>query len=272
MRFYPSKEKAIARAWAHRQVDKLFDGMTQPGDVVTIAGPEAGDIGCLKHILRIPPHMVCLVDSDKSGLHKAKKKWDGITTFHGDVSDVASSTKNGFSFFNLDLCGTLNESTLRILREVSRNTLPGGVITYTFFRGREGPNSHAGKIIQGLSDNPVNDDRRAEAYIKAIIASAGKDLRPMGFIRYDSRAPGSKLRHSPMGIVIFQKLAVPKPSSVVPPVRIRSTEIELHLRDAVLLMKEEGRDSAEMAEILNMSRPTTSAILANATRGAYKEK
>lgn len=291
--------KRIARAQLYRRIASLqAPAERREGMAVVLAGPDAGEVGCLKHVLRVRPWQVLFVDNrETEGLAKARRQWPGVHTYCGDILDALQNLQAPLFFANLDFMGYLNDHRRRTVEAAGRLLKARGVLSYTFFRGREAPgrgNWDALRSIrthrrrarignQSARDMPTWDERRMIGYTQEIQSlMGGTQAEPIFMLRYDSKSAERKERHAPMAVLAFQHM----------PAGLRTAEWEAALsttpnegsrggslprkhldealRNQALAYLHEGWNCKEVAELMTLPVGTIMAWKAHETRGTYE--
>jgi hypothetical protein len=294
--------KRIVRYQAMRRAQELWKITGVPkGWAITLAGPKAGDIGCLRDMLGFSAAQTLFVDyKSLLGLQRAQQKWKGVSTYYGDVAD-AVDLFHPIALLNLDFCGRLNSDVMRIAKRAAPYLSPGAMVFYTFFRGRE----YDGRgLWDELSTIPTVrtihsvggyrelqrqrqlflDEKRVVGYCLKLQAYLGGELEPVFLLRYDSRQEDASARHSPMGVLGFQKV----PRGMLTPAWRKAVanamsegsvggiltvkDVWDKVRHAAIVLRNEGREASEIASILNVTIGTVSAWFAHDTRGTYNQK
>lgn len=286
--------KRVARLQLYLRIQQLqSEEVRKRGMVVVLAGPEAGEVGCLRYLLNLDPRQVLFVDTDKNGLRVARSRWPGVATFNGDLLDAIQALKAPLAFANLDFTGVMKKKERRIVEEAALCTMKGGFISYTYFTGREMPGrSNFNEIVKVPAirealpshfkkNRLVMDEKRTVWYMSELMRLLGPTFDPAFFLRYDARHEAKYSRHSPMGVMAFQNA----PHSI----RTRTWEtlmksgthegstngkldtatVKGRLRSKAIALAFKGKTSKEIAEILNVKAGTVAAWLANETRGTY---
>jgi hypothetical protein len=254
--------------------------LRQENATVVLAGPEAGDQGCLQHLLGTPAENTYFVDvKEKRGLVRAKKQFPGVNTHLGDVNDVVQNLPGKAALINLDFCGYLSKEREEIVSNSALALADWGMIFYTFFRGRES------KVLPFWDDILQAPAKTLEG--KRMIGTAQVMQKALGprfmlvlSLRYTGVTPvgPSKVRLGSMAILGFQRvpataqrsahwgrmLAAPSPyGGYVPSDR---KLLQAHLRVEALALRARGLNSHEVGAVLNTSPGTVAAWFANQNR------
>jgi hypothetical protein len=290
--------KTIARFIRDSRISRLWELSKKPeGLAIVLAGKRNRDIGGLKRILRFDPKDVLFVDNEhKEGLSYVEREWPGVKTYYGDVLAVLKDVSTPIAFANLDFTGHISDHHLKVLNQLGPLLADGGVVSYTFFRGRE--QGHESMLQDMLSvpsmrplpagqntdeRRPALDERRFIGYAKKIKAALGRNMHPIFLIRYDGRHPDANGASHPMGILAFQKLKPQEAtktwlhevakSNYLPQLhRKTKNEVREYLRICSIRLFHEGLRSNAIGEILDTKPTTVAAWLAHETRGTYEEK
>lgn len=282
--------KRVSRFILYDTVLRLWDASTRPsGWHISLAGPEAGEEGALRYFMKADASQVAFVDHEPCGLQKVLRSWPAATTCQSDIRDLLQRKAfNRIAFANLDFMGYLTEPRKEIVREVGRRMVDGSVCSYTFFRGRESKISANWKEILSIDstrstgkhghENLALDEKRFVGYAQMLQKLLGQHVELVLMLRYDSRS-GTHLRHSPMGVLTFQKIFKKTKewervvASPVPSLTRRSPkEMKDWVRFSIISLAKEGLKSAEISKVMNCPQSSVAAFLANLTRGNYATK
>lgn len=253
---------------------------------MVLAGPDAGEIGCLRHYLGFQADRTWFVENDKkhkAGLEKVRREWPGANAKLMDVKDVLSSlADNSVAFLHLDFMGYLNGVRRDIVLEAAQKMAVWGTIFYVFFRGRE--RDGVGFWTELKKDKSKTlDGKRFVGGAKILSKALGWDFVPIFSLRYTSVAARLKgsARKGDMGIIGFQRLPStversdywlrmleePSPYGGVVPTDDRLCKE--YLRIKALELRRSGHKSKEVAAILNTNPGTVAAWFALQSQGAY---
>jgi len=128
--------------------------------VLFLPGPDACEVGALKHILKVKPENVVGIDLDGGACEALHDKWPDANivkgnllntkTFCAMVDDMATSAKDmhGFDFIHLDLMGGLNIHSEYLYGNYGRLCVENGVMAVTYLRGREHPTKVSLRVKQ----------------------------------------------------------------------------------------------------------------------------
>jgi hypothetical protein len=193
--------KKVARVRLYRRTREAWKAVgkdVKEARVMFLPGPEAAEVGALRHILGVPPEHVVAIDRDAAAVQRAQEKWPGL---HGIVGDLCDPRVNEaeekavrppgkcwsylYSFIHLDLMGNLSRGSLRVYHEWIHRLDEGGVLAATYLRGREVGGSlasvekeRARKLNERRDD--LDRDARRELYVlSADFDRAMSHLRPL---------------------------------------------------------------------------------------------
>lgn len=136
-------------AWRDRRVD------SKQAKVIFLPGPEAAEVGALKHILGVHPENVLAIDRDAEACGVAEERWPGIRALHGDLGKERTHVEAlaflkgqdpAAAFVHLDLMGNLSEQALKSYVDWCSLCQENGVLAVTYLRGRELPESLGGRM------------------------------------------------------------------------------------------------------------------------------
>jgi hypothetical protein len=251
-----------------------------PGRVITLCGPDPGDVGCIRDMLRVSPERVLFVENDRafrSGLKKARLKWPGVETYFGNVEDVLRSTKDTVSVLNADLMGTLKQRDLPLFEAAADHMETGSALNFTFFRGREqeGQGLYGGTLSRCQTPGKSLDWLRFDLFSRTLRGVLGGNINQLILaLTYDARSTLKNSRHSPMGAMLFQRDAVANNAlgHLNRRIEINSFDVRQRLRMVALSLLSKGYPSEAVASILNLNELSIRAWLAHETRGTYTNK
>ena len=187
-----------------------------------MAGREASEIDDLKAVLKWDPSRVLFVDSELGGLAVVEKTWPEANTFYGDVREILPDLREeGIGFANMDFMGFLRPEIEEVFSMIGESLNPGGIVSYTFGRGRETPQTYKYwipiemEVVSYLEENPelremfgsMYSRRGTKDYIRFIGYSLkmkkllGKDFTHLvSLIQYRAKKNGGYS----MGMLAFQ--------------------------------------------------------------------
>ncbi len=278
-----SLSKKSTRSQMLRRTKQLFAVSGRPpGAAVTLAGPSAGDFSGLKYVLNYRSEEMVFVDRNPVGLYAALERDDRVLVYEGHIDDALNEmlhSRSPASFINLDFCGRFSEEVKASCVLASKVLANRGLMFLTFFRGRERADE---KLAMRMPDSAArqSDDResaRCRFIITELRRVMGAEFEQVFLGLYNSHAEG--LRHSPMGVVGFQKMphhlrtsawreVAKKQATNAVKSRLRTKDDASDaLRAQVIALAHEGRKSKEIGAILNVPATRVAAWLANHTRG-----
>jgi len=291
-----SVAKKIARARMYTAAMRAWALSGRPGGIaITLAGPEACEVGALRDFLAYKPADVLFVDRNAACIDAVKKRWPAARTFHGDLLDAIKATER-IGFIHLDFMGNYTDSVDECFAALRTRLVPKGIATYTFLRGRESARLirwreaavAAEKIGWCLCDDAScrNETVRLEGYTELMRAAIeGRrcccnkctdqtEIFLVGLARYDSG-------RSPMGIIsqqrMPQKLRGPRWERAYDKLcarisfrpRLISEDSDEDLRLYAVKMRKKGVHRDLVAALLDVAPATVTAWEAHATRGTY---
>lgn len=264
--------KSISRLLMYEHAYNLWRiGLKPGGGLVTLAGISTAEIGCIKNVLNFNQSNVDFVDSNASGLRLIEKAWPGVRTHNVDIIKFMLDAKDKtFSFVNLDFCGTLQPRRLAAVGLAAPKIQHGGIVYYTFFRGRE--KSEFIKRL-GSHDGTIDDARRLAWYTDILGRELGAPFSLVFTALYTSAVTQNK--KCPMGIIGFQKTTgsnkerdklitdnIGLDLGITSEDDMKLACIKLHLR---------GLNSTQIGSVLNISPRKAAAWMAHETRGTYQQ-
>jgi hypothetical protein len=120
--------------------------------VLFLPGPDACEVGALKHILKTRPENVVGVDIDGDACKVLTDRWPKANVVKGDLKKAktfrysleditmnGSKEFDGFDFIHLDLMGNLRGDSEFVYGNWGRLCAENGVMAVTYLRGREHP-------------------------------------------------------------------------------------------------------------------------------------
>lgn len=284
---YPGETdaKRLARLAVYRRVEAFqARNLRQDNATIVLAGPEAGDQGCLQHFLKTPAEQTYFVDvKEKQGLTRAKKQFPGVTTYLGDVNELLKAKLEDpaekAALINLDFCGYLSKEREEIVANAALSLVDWGMIFYTFFRGRE---SKVLPFWDDILQAPAKtmDGKRMIGTAQVMQKALGPRFILVFSLRYTGVTPvgPGKVRLGSMGILGFQRvpasaqqsanwtrmLAAPSPYGGYVPSDKKL--LQANLRVEALALRDRGLNSHEVGAVLNTSPGTVAAWFANQHR------
>lgn len=276
--------KRLARLAIYQRVLDLQPVGSRSSEAVVLAGPDAGEIGCLRDLLLWKPEKAWFVENDKKhrkGLERVREEWPAANTHFGDVKDVIKGL-NYISFLHLDHMGVLDEERLDVVRLAASRIAAWGMVFYAFQRGRE--RDGVGFWTEMLKvDAKTTEGKRFIGSARLLQKALGSEFLPVFSLRYTSvsRREARNTRIGNMGILGFQKvprhlansfldslLEMPSPFGGQVPTDKKLLQ-ELLRTEAIGLRNRFHINSKSAASILNVSSGTVAAWYAMQSRGAY---
>lgn len=295
--------KRTARTLLYRRAVRLWQavGVNKiQGLVVTLAGLDAPEVGAIRYFLRHPPEKTLFVDTDKRALDAVQEQWPQARTWHGPVKEVLEASKeNEISFLNLDFMGNFTEEVSDTFKAAAKKVEPGGIVSYTFKRGRESRftprwTEIVDRVNQALDATPSvaaslpkymsrerMDAFRFLGYLGLIRERLGSHFDPIFAVRYHTRREGHA--GSPMGVLAVQNTSNVKDkaswlrvaSSFTceeerrQEIPVRHNIEDVHVFREIALDLSGTMSSREISEFLRIPIGTIAAWLAHQTRGTY---
>lgn len=281
--------KRIARLRLYQQVQGLWRYLYPHyrSRVLVLTGDDAAEYGGLRWLLNVQASRVVFCDKKPESAKVAHQRWPQAETFRGDIRDALDNLDEELGFLNLDLCGGKGDFD-RVgndaLVKAGRMCAMGGVVAYSFIRGREG-----GSFLKDLQDGafvgPANripglspmDENRFCAYsmwCEAALGVGRRHFERVFMCKYDGGV-------TPMGVVAFQRID-PTNYSREHELYIRETtarvedipdhDIPHRMRVLAFSLFNKGYTTSEIVgDILNVNPGTIAAWKAHETRGTYNQ-
>lgn len=289
---YPgdTDSKKLARVQMYKRSKQFFSITAKPkGMAITLAGPEAAEFGCMRHVLDFKPWEMLFVDRNQDYLIEALIRQGDVNVYEGEINDVLVQmlkAKDRAAFINLDFCGKLSDSRLESARLAAQLLEPRGLLYYTFFRGREQtaereamempPNDHLKASKEG------RELSRCIYIVKELLKVIGNEFELIFLMRYDSVDPDDPKVHAPMGMVGFQRMPLAYRTSSWKTVlnsemegavsnHFLGSEVQDGLRIAALALAHQGKRAKEIQSILNVPAGRVAAWIAVDTTRRRKE-
>jgi hypothetical protein len=161
---YPGEShvKALVRALLYKRLIELWNAATYPeGWAITLAGPDACEVGPLKSYLRWPEDRVLFVDTQRKGLDRVGKEWPGAGVFRGKLATALDKYEGQFAFVNLDFMGQCTEEVQATIAKLKHRLAVGAVVSYTFSRGREHSGTKSWRIVVNAAEEFMRRHGRA---------------------------------------------------------------------------------------------------------------
>jgi hypothetical protein len=279
---YPGETdpKRLARLAVYRRVEELQPQSARSGrSFVVLAGPRAGELGCLRHFLKTDPTLTHFVDRERvTGLARAKEEWPGVNTHNKNAYDVIGALETPAALVHMDVCGYLDRVDEQEIRKIGRVVCDWGMVFFTFYRGRERPGTYVRKRIEA-SPAETPEGKRFQSTAQAMTSALGSNFHPVFSLRYTGveRFIG-KVHLGPMGVLGFQKIPPPtsisahwfsmlrNPSPYGGYVPTDPRLLREHLRVEALSLRTRGLNASEVAAILHMNPGTVAAWFAKQSR------
>jgi hypothetical protein len=207
-----SPGKSRVRGEVYRRLRLLWNeqGGDPGGLAVVLAGPEAMEVELLRDYLQLPPERVLFVDRDVEGLREAKRRWPRVPVFHGDLEDALAAVPK-IAFLHLDFMGKYDRNVYRSVRAARGKILFGGVVAYTFFKGREQLQHWGFRRQKDAADKALGRPTRSfdEVRLAGTAACLSEDAAlPLHFKWETSyRSQSDTTVGAPMGVMLFQHSA-----------------------------------------------------------------
>lgn len=209
VRTYPgdAEDKRVAQLFTYRHAL-----MAPRAAAVTLTGtmplPEAR---LMRDFLRWPSDRVYFVDwaKDKNarplilaGFRDIKRMWPAAHVEHRDINDVVEQLPM-IGFANLDFMGFDRRSVMPCIRKVIGRLARGGVMSLTWFRGREvdEPCRSAWDVFEVARDIDDIDDRRhvgVQRLVNRWACALNVTLEWVGGLDYQHK-------HSPMSVMVWRR-------------------------------------------------------------------
>lgn len=278
-----SDSKRLARLAIYDRTMRLQPAsVREDGLSIVLCGEDAGELGCLRYLLKTPASLTWFVDNKQTrGLKKVGREWPAAKAALTDVKDVVADSKS-ISFMHLDFMGLLNDEREDIIKLSAPKMKMWGVMYYVFFRGHEKPSVDFWKHFNGAKAKTAEGKRFIGA--KTVIQRAlGSYFVPVFSLRYTgvTRREHRNVRMGAMGILGFQKVPhdfqghrhwlnmLEQPSPYGGNVPTDEKLLGEHLRIEALELRRRGHDSNEVSAILNIGAGKVAAWFANSSRGTY---
>ncbi len=282
---YPgeSDPKRLARlAIYNRTLSLQPASVRKEGFNIVLCGEDAGELGCLRYLLKTPPDLTWFVDNHQTrGLNKVAREWPEAEYALRDVKEVVEGV-NSIAFLHLDFMGLLNDEREDIIKLAAPKMKMWGIMFYVFFRGHEKPSVDFWKHYNGARAK-TPEGKRFVGAAGAIQKALGPHFKPVFSLRYTgvTRREARNTRQGAMGILGFQKIPVDytsnnywmgmlmQPSPFGGNVPTDEKLLQEHLRIEALELRRRGHNSKEVSAILNIGVGKVAAWFANSSRGTY---
>lgn len=177
------------------------------GHAVTLAGTEPEpEIALMRHYLKWPAHRAWFVDNSLrpevvEALNRIIRKWPEANVLRANIKNVVPGLE-AIGFANLDFMGApLQEETISCFYEVASRMLPGGILGFTWMRGREHlglTGTPSSNMLWKLGKGFRGNDRRWAGVLRAVEDVSDGTLELIDRYEYLNN-------RSPMAVAIFRK-------------------------------------------------------------------
>lgn len=177
------------------------------GHAVTLAGTEPEpEVALMRNYLKWPAHRAWFVDNSLrpevvEALNRIIQTWPEANVVRANIKNVVPKLE-AIGFANLDFMGApLQEETLFCFNEVAERMLRGGILGFTWLRGRENLGSnprHSSELLWKLGKGYRGNERRWAGVLKAVEEISDGTLELIDRYEYLNN-------HSPMAVAIFRK-------------------------------------------------------------------
>lgn len=164
--------KRLIRQELYFACRRAWDISGRPGGyAVILAGPNACEIQLLRDYLRWPKNRVIVVDLEEEGLIRARHLWPGVETHKGPVHRILRELPT-VGFLNLDLMGYLTTQTEVSFYAAAGNIMPNGIVSFTFYRGREHPTHKTFPRLLESGSHVLEDDQLTDTNLVRWVGTA----------------------------------------------------------------------------------------------------
>lgn len=175
------------------------------GHAVTLAGTEPeSEVTLLRDYLKWPPHRTWFVDNSLrpevvAALRRVHENWPEANVQRVNIWNLVPKL-GAIGFANLDFMGApLQDETIKCTQQVIDRLLPGGILGFTWMRGREDTlGMKAARKLWRLGKGFKGNERRWAGVLRAFDDMSGGTLNLVGKWEYLSG-------HSPMSVSVFRK-------------------------------------------------------------------
>lgn len=177
------------------------------GHAVTLAGTEPEpEVALMRDYLKWPAHRAWFVDNSLrpevvEALNRITRKWPTANILRANIKNVIPKM-DAIGFANLDFMGApLQEETIACFDQVAPRMLRGGILGFTWMRGREnlGPTAtRSSKLLWELGKGFKGNERRWAGVLNFIDTVSDGTLKLIDQYEYQNN-------HSPMAVAIFRK-------------------------------------------------------------------
>jgi hypothetical protein len=209
-RVYPgdAEDKRVAQLFTYRHALEA----PRVGAAVTLSGTSPlAEVLLMRDYLQWPGERTYFIDWAKdagakplvlAGFKAIRREWPGANVEHGDINDVVTRLPM-IGFANLDFMGFDRTSVMPCVQKTIEHLARGGVISLTWFRGREvdEPNRSAWDVFEAARDVEDLDSRRRVGIQRLIhrwARAVNVTLEWMGGLDYQHK-------HSPMSVMVWRR-------------------------------------------------------------------
>ena len=272
-------------------------GYKHSGWAIIMAGPDAAEVGALRYLMKWPAERVLFVDTHREGLAKAEKMWPGVVTLYGDIRQAISALNGDkVSFAHFDFMGYFSATVEETMELVRPRLVQQGIVTYTFFRGREQEWTRNWDWCEAVAKACVDvslskDESRFFGYsllVQKLLGGKSLELstpKSAAMAIKAAQMPSIPLVYmsrysatSPMGVLSVQKippsLQIPKWERALKAnncgrAEIKEGDAKKEIKAMALSMHGKGISAQVIGAILNLNKMTIAAWKAHETRGSY---
>jgi hypothetical protein len=172
------------------------------GHAVTLAGSEPeSEVNLLRYYLKWPATRTWFVDNSLevkvlNALYRVKRHWPDAHVERINLRNLLPRL-GAIGFINLDFMGSpLQDESVVCLEQAAERLLPGGILGFTWIRGRENYRSPSCRRLMKFGKG-TGDDLRWSGVLRAV-EHIDDSLKLIGKYQYLSN-------HSPMSVAVFRK-------------------------------------------------------------------
>jgi hypothetical protein len=209
-RAYPgdSEDKRVAQLFTYRHALEA----PRMADAVTLAGiSPLPEVMLMRDFLKWPGDRVYFVDWAKdvrsrplvlAGFNTIRREWPHAHVVHDDINNVVER-RTMIGFANLDFMGFDRASVMPCVRRTIARLARGGIMSLTWFRGREvdEPRRSAWDVFEAARDI-VDLDERRRVGIQRLVDQWAREARVslewINGLDYQHQ-------HSPMSVMIWRR-------------------------------------------------------------------
>ena len=209
-RAYPGdcEDKRVAQLFTYRHALEA----PRIGDAVTLSGiSPLPEIMLMRDFLKWPSDRVYFVDWAKdvrsrpqvlAGLETVRREWPKAHAIRGDINNVVEQ-RTMIGFANLDVRGFDRASVMPCVRRTIARLARGGVMSLTWYRGREvdAPERSVWDVFEAARD-VVDLNERRRAGIQRLVEQWAHDVKVslewLNGLDYQHQ-------HSPMSVMIWRR-------------------------------------------------------------------